>query len=185
MELVESVGNEYRNYVWETNALNRLADDIEMLRHCHATIEEGHRYYITTVQERELIGIPDRTMKYDDVSKWGSAQKKAFEIMEALDFKRVSCVPLLYRNFWLLDGSMRILEDNGIRTDMFNSIYNNNNRHKRDATIAEAAMYHGCTLISNDGRLRNKVNCFFPSSAISFEEYKNIVSMLRDKGGNQ
>lgn len=175
MELIEPLGNGYKNYVWDTNSLNKLADDPQMIQCCHKAIRNGHRYYITTVQERELTGVPDRTLEYDNPSKWDTVQQKTFDVMESLGFKQVSCVGLLYLNFILLDGSMRVLESSGPRIDMFNSIYNNNNHHKRDATIAEATIYHDCTLISGDNRLRNKVNRFFPDSAISFDEYKHTV----------
>lgn len=181
MELIEPLGNGFKNYVWDTNSLNKLAADPQMIQYCHKAIRNGHRYYITTVQERELTGIPDRTLEYDNPSKWGTVQQKTFDVMESLDFKQVSCVGLLYRYFIVLDGSMRVLESSGSRIDMFNSIHNNNNHHTRDATIAEATIYHGCTLISGDGRLRNKVNRYFPDSAISFDEYKHIVSSYEVK----
>lgn len=177
MEYIEP-SNDYQNYIWDTQSLNELATDAEMVALCKRAFDAGQRYFITTVQERELVGVPDRTMKYSDDGAWGEYQERTLLLMEELNFCRCSCVALFYQNFWLLDGSMRILPDSGPRTDLFNDIYNNNNHHKRDATIGEAAVYHGCTLITNDKRLRNKVNKYFPGTAISYDEYKNTLERL-------
>ncbi len=178
MDFMEPSRNEFQNYVWDTQALNLLATDDEMIEYCKRVYKVGHRYYITMVQVRELAGWPDRKMNYNDPSAWNMRQNQTFEIMETLDFHRLSCIALLYPDFWILDGSMRILEDSGRRIDMFYDIYNNNNHHKRDATIAEAAVYHGCVLITNDGRLKKKVNKFFPKRAITYEEYKDKILAL-------
>ena len=175
MEFVEPDRERFQNYLWDTQALNLLAADSEMIEQCKNAYEAGHRFFITMVQYRELAGVPDRTMKYSDVDAWKSPQKKTFETMEELKFSRLSCVSLLYPNFWTLDGSMRVLETAGPHVDLFYDIYNNNNHHKRDATIAEAAAYHQCILISNDKRLRNRTNKYFPESAITYEEYKNAL----------
>jgi hypothetical protein len=181
MEFSEPDKDTFQNYVWDTQALNRLAIDKEMVIICKSAIDAGHRYYITSVQERELMGIPDRTMQYEDANAWGTHQTKTFEVMEHLKFRRLSCIALLYQNFWTLDGSMRILETSGSRIEMFNEIYHNNNHHKRDATIAEAVIYHGCILITNDKRLRNKVNKFFPECAITYEKYKDTILELQQQ----
>lgn len=181
MELLKTLENGYINFLWDTNSLNKLAADSKMIQCCYDAIGSGHCYYITTVQERELMGVPDRTLEYDNLSKWGPVQHKTLDIIKSLGFRKISCIALFYHNFTLLDGSMRILEPYGPRIDMFNSIYNHNNHHKRDATIAEAAIYHGCTLITGDKRLRNKVNLFFPNKAITFDEYKNIIFSIKRK----
>lgn len=165
----------FQNYVWDTQSLNQLATDDEMIEQCKQAIGLGHRYYITEVQERELVGFPDRKMNYQDASAWASPESQTLAAMNILGFLRLSCVALLYPHFWILDGSMRILEMSGLRIDMFNEIYNNNNNHKRDATIAEATIFHGCTLITNDKRLKNKVNKYFPGKAITYAEYKDVV----------
>lgn len=177
MEYIEPTGG-LQNFIWDTQSLNLLVSDAGMVSLCKRALETGHRYFITTVQERELIGVPDRTMKYSDGDTWGQYQKKTFLVMEDLMFCRCSCIALLYPGFWLLDGSMRILSDSGPQTDMFYDIYNNNNHHKRDATIGEAAVYHGCMLVTNDKRLRNKVNKHFPETAISYDEYKTSLERL-------
>ena len=183
MDLIEP-SNCFQNYIWDTQTLNVLAEDAEMISLCRYSTSKGHRHFITTVQERELAGIPDRTMQYLDPNAWRESEKRSFAVMEELGFCRLSCVSLLYQNYWILDGSMRILESSGTRVDMFHEIYNNNNHHKRDATIAEAAVYHGCTLITNDKRLRNKVNKYFPDSAITYGEYKETLTGLLSAEGN-
>ena len=184
MDFMEPNENEFQNYVWDTQALNLLATDNEMIEGCKRAYTVGHRYYITMVQVRELAGWPDRKMNYTDPNAWSQRQDQTFEILEALDFRRLSCVALLYPGFWILDGSMRILEDSGQRIDMFYEIYNNNNRHKRDATIAEAVVYHGCILITNDDRLRRKVNKYFPGTATTYEEYKNLLFSMDIREGS-
>ena len=176
MEYCNPDKNGFQNYVWDTQSLNQLAEDDEMIERCKQAICLGHRYYITTVQERELMGVPDRKMNYEDPSAWSKPKEQTFKVMDSLNFLRLSCVALLYPNFWVLDGSMRILETSGPRIDMFNEIYNNNNRHKRDATIAEATIFHGCTIITNDDRLKKKINIYFPGRAITYAEYKDILS---------
>lgn len=168
------------NFVWDTCALNELVKDTEAIKWCKIAIEAGHRYYITTVQERELAGVPDRKLTYGDASTWGNPQTKIFSILDTLSFCRISCITTLYPEFWLLDGSMRILEGSGKRLEMYNAIYNNNNHHKRDAIIAEATVYHGCKLISKDGRFMRKVNSFFPNTAITYDEYKVILKEIAD-----
>lgn len=178
MDFVEPSGNGFQNYVWDTQSLNLLATDNEMIERCKGAYNEGHRYYITMVQVRELAGWPDRKMNYDDPNAWSMRQDQTFIVMETLDFHRLSCVAVLYPGFFILDGSMRLLEDSGLRIDMFNDIYNNNNHHKRDAIIGEATVYHRCCLISNDKRLRNKINKYFPETAITYEEYRNLISAL-------
>lgn len=70
-------------------------------------------------------------MKYSDVDAWRSPQKKTFETMEKLKFSRGSCVRQLYPDFWILDGSMRVLETAGHHITISYDIYNNNH-HKRD-----------------------------------------------------
>lgn len=178
MDFVEPSGNGFQNYVWDTQSLNLLATDNEMIECCKRAYIVGHRYYITLVQVRELAGWPDRKMNYDDPNAWGTRQDETFRIMETLDFHRLSCVAVLYPGFTILDGSMRLLGDSGLRMDMFYDIYNNNNHHKRDAIIAEAVVYHGCTLVTNDERLRKKVNKYFPGTAITYAEYKNVLSSI-------
>lgn len=175
MEYCNPDKEKFQNYVWDTQSLNQLATDDEMIEQCKQAIASGHRYYIASVQERELGGVPDRKMNYQDASAWKKPESRTFAVMDILGFLRLSCISLFYKNFWILDGSMRILETSGLRIDMFNEIYNNNNNHKRDATIAEATIFHDCTLITNDKRLRNKINKYFPGRAITYAEYKDVV----------
>ena len=168
----------FKNYIWDTQALNALAEDEEMISLCQRAIEKGHRYYITMIQQRELSGVPDRKMNYDNPNAWGHGQKNTIYTINKLGFACLSCVAQFYVGFWLLDGSMRILDNSGIRIDMYNDIYNRNKSHKRDATIAEAAAYHECTLITDDKRLHKKVNKYYPSTAITYDDYKKCCRNL-------
>jgi len=81
----------------------------------------------------------------------------------------------LRQNFWVLDGSMRMLENTGVRTKMFESIHNSNKRYISDAQIAEAAIYHECFLVTNDRRLQKNVTDYFPGRAFSLIDYSNTA----------
>jgi len=159
------------NYVLDTNVFEHLAKNGDALKHMKSLFTKGHCYYITDVQNREIIGVPDRTGKYEDPSAWNASlnASKIIDIIESLQVKHISCVASLQKNFWLLDGSMRI--KTGERTAMFNDIRNNNSKHLSDAQIAEAAIFNYCALITDDKKLLNKVNKHFPGKAILLNKY--------------
>ena len=98
MEYIEP-NSDFQNYIWDTQSLNKLATDAEMVSLCKKAFVTGQRYFITTVQERELVGVPDRTMKYSDGDAWGKYQERTLLLMEKLNFCRCSCVVLFYHNF--------------------------------------------------------------------------------------
>lgn len=169
--------NNHNNYVFDTNILNRLAKEPVNIELCNLAVEHGYCFFITDVQIRELNGIPDRTGNYADSCAWRPAENAAliFSIIRKLHMEYISCVALLLLNFWTLDGSMRILDDKGPYYEMFQTIHNKNPHHLRDATIAESTIYNHCKLISNDKRLRNKMNSFFPNSAMPYDEFINML----------
>ena len=163
------------NYVFDTNVIDFLTKDANSINHCTRLIKKGHCYYITDVQDREIAGTPDRTGDYRNNDAWRRPKNadEMFNLVEVLNMKTLSCIASLRLNFWLLDGSMRILKKTGTRTEMFKSIHNSNSRYISDAQIAEAAIYHDCFLITNDFRLQKKVNEYFPGRAISLLDYLN------------
>lgn len=161
------------NFVFDTNNINRLAVDTVAINNCISAMKEGYCFYITDVQQREFMGWPDRKGTYSDPKSWHPSEnyKQIYSLIDRLNIQYISCVALLLEGFWTLDGSMRILDDEGSLYEMFQSIHNKNRSHLRDATIAEATIYNHCKLVTNDKRLRNKMNLFFPGTAITYKDF--------------
>lgn len=178
-ECVQPSAENPNNFVFDTNNINRLATDITTVEKCKLAIDHGYRFYITDVQVREFMGVPDRKGTYCDPTSWCPSNnlERIRCLIKKLNMQHISCVALFLKNFWTLDGSMRILDDNGPLVEMFQAIHNKNRSHLRDATIAEATVHNHCKLITNDKRLRNKMNSFFPGSATTYEEF---VESLND-----
>jgi len=166
------------NYVLDTNVLEVLAKDVELIKHCTYFIKKGHCYYITDVQGREIVGVPDRTGDYRNNEAWRRPESAdaMLSLIELLDIRSISCIASFRWNFTILDGSMRELENTGMRVKMFESIHNLNKRYISDAQIAEAAIYHDCLLLTNDRRLQKKVTDFFPGRAFSLVDYFNTAN---------
>ena len=166
------------NYVFDTNVLEVLAKDVELIKRCTYFIKKGHCYYITDVQGREIVGVPDRTGDYRNNEAWRRPESAdaMLSLIELLEIKTISCIASLRLNFWILDGSMRVLESAGVCAKMFDSIHNSNKRYISDAQIAEAAIYHDCLLLTNDRRLQKKVTDFFPGRAFSLVDYFNTAN---------
>lgn len=168
------------NFVFDTNNINRLALDAIAIEKCKLAIKHGYQFYITDVQVREFMGVPDRKGTYSDPASWHMSENldQIRSIIKNLNIQHISCVALLLKHFWTLDGSMRILDDKGPLFEMFQTIHNKNRSHLRDATIAEATVYNHCKLVTNDRRLRNKMNSFFPGSAITYEDFLDSLNSL-------
>lgn len=139
----------------------------------------GYLYFKTAVQEREIYGIPDRNFSYKKPWTSNPNAHKIMKILDALDVKRISCYGHPgYLCFTALDGTYRVMESESsmeTRVKMFYDIYNHNNRHLRDAIIAEAAIYNHCMLISVDNRLIRKVNNYFENAAMSYDEFIKLL----------
>lgn len=148
------------------------SDDIEKLL---LAISSGYAYFKTEVQEREICGVPDRNYAYDKPWIPNSNADQIMKILKELDVKRVSCYGHVgYQYFVLLDGTYRPIENENSkdeRVKMFYDIFNHNDRHLRDAIIAEAAIYNHCILVSVDNRLIRKVNSHFANRAMNYDEF--------------
>lgn len=170
---VEPNPNNPNNYVFDTNVLNQLVSDATAIELLKGALEHGYCFFITDVQLRELNGMPDRTGRYTDAASWHPSKNyvQIQKMINELNIQNISCVALLLKGFWTLDGSMRILDDKDPYFEMFQAIHNDNLHHLRDATIAEATLHNHCKLVSKDKRLRNKVNSFFLNSALSINEF--------------
>lgn len=168
------------NFVFDTNNINRLVVDIVAIENCKRAIKKGYCFYITDVQQREFMGWPDRKGTYSDLKSWHPSEnyKQIYSLIDELNIQHISCIALLFKGFWIDDGSMRILDDEGSLYEMFQSIHNKNRNHLRDAAIAEATVYNHCILVTNDKRLRNKMNNFFPRSAITYEDFIDSLNSI-------
>ena len=175
--------NNKHNYLFDTCVLDKkLAQDEKNVEKCKATLFMGYRYFFTTVQEREIAGVQDRTGDYKKQTP-SVNYAEILRIFEELEFGRVSCCTVFYPNFMLLDGSFRFLEETGIhekRAEMTKAIDNNNNNHRRDAITAESAIYNNCTLVTTDKRLYNKVKLYFPYQVLYFDDF---ISKIQEEVG--
>lgn len=172
------------NYMLDTCALNSIADSKEHTKLIGNSILYGYRYYKTDVQERELNGVPDRTLEYEKADAWKLTDraKIAKTVLVEIKAERVSCVAAFLHNFFVLDGSMRLCPDEGTGpiANMMQEIHNQNIHHMRDAMIAESAIYNNCILVTADKRLYKKVKKYFPQNVINYydfiDEIKNLTN---------
>lgn len=169
-------------FMFDTCALNRIVsypEHIDILK--QAEIKLNYKYFITEVQERELNGIPDRTLDYENPKAYKSSKQgeKALQYIQLLNMTKASCIATAYKDFTRADGSMRFPSSTGRKAEMFDAICLNNNHHKRDAMIAEASINEGCILITVDNRLYKKINQFYPDSSKLYDDFisslKNIM----------
>ena len=116
---------------------------------------------------------------YDNVKK---ENEKVFKFINEIDCKRVSSLPLLLENYWILDGSFRLISEKAETYPMFSEIHNDNIHHLKDAVIAEAAIHNNCTLVTNDKRLNKKVNSHFASRSMLCEEFEEKINLLLKEG---
>lgn len=102
---------------------------------------------------------------------------KLMKIIAKLQTKHVNKIVTLRHNRWILDGTYEVIPNDEIAAyEMFSDILNNNdNQHYNDAMIAMTAIVNGCTLVSDDKRLFNKVNRHFPGRAIRYAEFTETL----------
>lgn len=150
----------------------------------------GYAYFKTEVQEREIWGVPDRTLAYKEPWTPNPNAPRIMKILDELDVMRVSCYGHpVYFAYTILDGTYRVMDsENSLepRVQMFYEIYNNNKRHLRDAIIAEACIYNHCKLVSIDTRLIGKVNKYYENTAFHFDDFiKKIQTDDLQRGENK
>ena len=165
-----------RNYVFDTCVYDKkLCKHKHFIDLCKQSIDIGYQYFISDIQYREMAGIQDRTGDYSSNCTPSSHVEKMHEVCKILEIKTISCLGNIgYLNLVILDDSSRIIpskDDPSLLTQMFYSIDNGNNNHRRDAIIAESSIHNGCTLITADKRLYNKVTKFFPDKVLYFDEF--------------
>lgn len=182
------------NFLFDTTVFNRLAEHSDWLSIIEQSLNLGFHYYKTANQDDELSGRGAKTydincISHVKISDSFRAKMLIFdEIKKCLEIKRLSSIANLMSNHWLGDGTYRILDDTskvGIMTkEIF--LFNEELRKQKpfaqhyDAMSAEAAMYHNCFLVSDDGDLRDIVNKYFPQRAMSTQELVELVQSLLD-----
>ena len=180
------------NYLLDTAAFNRFAEHREWIDLAEKSLELGFHYYKTANQDYELSGRGAKT--YDancvpHVKITDSFREKMLifdEVLKRLKVKRLSSIASLMTNHWVLDGTHRVLDDKSKVGQMTKEILQFDEKTKiekpfvqhYDAMSAEAAMYHGCVLVSDDKKLRDMVNKYFPQKAI---QTKALIDFIRDQ----
>ena len=123
--------------MFDTNVFDKLPEFIELIRDSATQYE----YYITTIQIDELCDIPDHKI---------DIRKRNFLMLADL---RARLVPL---SVFIL-GCARLGYARLGEGEVFNKILNSNRSNIEDAAIADTAVYEGCTLITNDDDLYERM----------------------------
>mgnify|MGYP000378087214 FL=1 len=177
------------NYLLDSVAFNRLAEHRDWITLAEKSLELGFHYYKTANQDYELSGCGAKTydancVPHVKITDSFRAKMLIFdEVMERLKVKRLSSIASLMANHWVLDGTYRLLDDKSRVGEMTKEIlqFDEKTRAEKpfaqhyDAMSAEAAMYHGCYLVSDDKDLRNMVNKYFPQKAIRTKDLIDII----------
>lgn len=166
------------NYMLDTVAYNRLLENSELLDLVVKSLEYGYSYYKTSTQDFELHGLGAKV--YDENCNPIHYKKNTvlpnFHIVdEKLKVEYVSCGASLMKYHTLLDGSAYSIDADSLEGEMFQKILTLDPKTRKrrpfaqhhDALIAESAMHNNCTLVTNDGALKDTVNDYFPSRAIT------------------
>lgn len=126
-----------KKIMFDTNVFDKLPEFIELIRDSATQYE----YYITTIQIDELCDIPDHKI---------DIRKRNFLMLADL---RARLVPLsVFILGYARLGYARLGEG-----EVFNKILNSNRSNIEDAVIADTAVYEGCTLITNDDDLYERM----------------------------
>ena len=175
IDWVEPDENNNYNFLFDTCALIHLSKNLCVAEKMKEKLKDNYRYYICTVQNGEISGVPFKKLEKYFSSNWVRHQDHdtITDIAKILEIRRVSCVALPFHDFCVLDGSFREFIDYSSepKSAMFYEIWNMNWKHIMDAIIGEAAIYNNCYLISTDGRLINTVNKHFDGRAMEYKDF--------------
>ena len=123
---------------------------------------KGFEYYTTPIQVEELSNCPD-------------ADKRT-----KLSLIKTSIAPILIPTDSFVFGTSRLGHARLGNAGVFNQITEtseNKEKFTNDALIGETAIKGGFTLVTNDVKIRNKVNAE-GGKAISLEEFNSILKLL-------
>lgn len=178
------------NYMLDSTAYNYIARKSEVLDIMKKSLLYGFRYYFTTVQDRELSGEGAKT--YDSqcipvrMKPMDPALLESFDLIDKeLGIKVVSEVANAMKDHTRVDGTNRFISPESIEGKIYKEISSKNKKnnstpfeYSHDAMIAEAAVHHGCILVTNDGELRETINKSISDGAITIEELIGIIGKI-------
>ena len=177
VDWVEPDKNNNYNFLLDTCALIYLSNNPYVVKKMKEKVNDNYRYFICTVQNGEINGVPFRNLTKYFSSNWARHPdiESITEIAKILDIKRVSCMTIPFHDFSILDGSFRELIDHSSepKSTMFYEIWSSW-KYTMDAITAEAAIYNHCHLISADDDLITTVNKYFNGQAMKYSDFINM-----------
>lgn len=175
---MEKVNN---RFIFDTNAINRICEDHTSEAQIYKSKFVGFEYYFSEIQCSEAGATMLKERKDENLNTINRSRAEyAFDrlrVIPKLQTQYVGKIATLRPNGWPLDGTVEISDDEELPSiDMFMDIlHENDQKYYNDAMIAMIGIQNGCTIVTNDKRLKNKVNHHFPGRAISFEEFMEII----------
>jgi len=129
-----------KKIMFDSNVFDQLPSIIDKIKY---SSESQYEYYITTIQVEELCEIPDEKI-----------EKRKTNILMLADL-RAKLVPI---SLMILNGRARIGYARLGTGEVYNSILNEKRSNIDDAVIADTAVFEGCTLITEDKNLYNRMH---------------------------
>ncbi|MEA4813361.1 MAG: PIN domain-containing protein [Oscillospiraceae bacterium] len=171
-----------KRYMFDTNAINKICQNPNDEITIYKSKINGYEYYFTEIQCQEsCANIIKKSEGLDSCLVERQRAEYALNLLRVIP-KLQTCyvgqIATLRLNRWGSDGTFDILQDNESEAAaMFSDILNDNDRqYYNDSMIALTAIVNGCTLVTNDKRLFNKVNNHFIERAIKYENFIEIIS---------
>lgn len=171
-------------YMFDTNALNSICSNMLDEMAVYQSKGREYEYFFTEIQCQESSGnIAKKSQGIEPFLVERSRADWALNLLRVIpkiQTQYVGQIATLRLNRWLGDGTFSILPDGeSDAAIMFSDINNDNDdQYYNDAMIAMTAIVHGCTVVTNDKRLFNKINKHFPGRAIKYEEFIGSLQHL-------
>lgn len=176
------------NYMFDSCVYGTLAEDEELFNVFKESISKKFCYYTTAIQDMEFVeGKGAKTYNKECIPVIKKPVpperiEKFEQINKELNVKWVPEVAVFMCDHARLDGTNRFIARNSLEEKLLQEIMKKNNPdgnkpffYSHDAIIAEAAVYYGCVLVSDDEKLRRIVNQFCPGRAITTLRLKDII----------
>jgi len=139
---------------------NMVIDNLKANWDIIISTNKNVEYHVTHVLMEEIKKIPDSKadLRIDNLNR----------ITELVSDEEKSTIWVMGKQTF---GSRLASKES---SDIYNSIGNNNPKHTNDALIAEAAIEHNCTLVTNEKRLYNymKRNSY---DVMKFDEFLTFL----------
>lgn len=127
-----------KKIMFDSNIFDRLPKIIDKIKD---SAEKQYEYYITTIQVEELCKIPDEKM-----------ETRVRNIIMLADLR-----PKLVPTSLFVLGRARLGYAKLGYGEVYNKILNNNKSNIEDAIIADTAVSEGCTLVTEDKDLYDRM----------------------------